>query len=329
MEIKEIKKIKEMFHCETCDYNTFYNSEFVRHCSTRKHQDFQSRKCPETKNREEVVTEYICQTCNKSFNTNSGLWKHKQKCNEKKNEVVEYLMKENKELKTTMMQIIEQKDEKIAQILDQRDLKLTNLIIEICKSTHPSIEATNSSVISTNNSNNNNVNSNNTFNLQFFLNETCKDAVNLSDFIKSVKTSNEIIEIIAEKGYVQGTSECIIQHLNELGVERRPIQCTDAKRQTLYIKDNNEWFKEDKSFKTLQKLVDDVQRIHLKQLAIWRDYHPNCLTSSSRHTTTYNNMSQELMGGDCKKIAMQDKDNKIINKIIKEVVVDKTLFVSK
>lgn len=316
------EKNDQIFNCELCNFKASYKCDFLRHCATAKHQKSLLWKCPEPEKRpNDSNTEYICQKCEKTFESSSGLWKHKQKCSPQKIDIVEYLLKENKELKTTMLQIVTEKDTKVD--------KLTDLVIELCKNTHPSINATNSSVANTNHSNNNNVNSNNTFNLQFFLNETCKDAVNLSDFIKSVKTSNDIIEIIAQKGYVQGTSECIIKHLNELGVERRPIQCTDAKRQTLYIKDNNEWFKEDKGFKNLQKLVDEVQRIHLRQLAIWRDQHPGCLTSSSMHTTTYNNMSQELLGGHCKKMTMQQKDDKIINKIIKEVVVDKSLFLSK
>ncbi len=173
------------------------------------------------------------------------------------------------------------------------------------------------------NSNNNN---NNTFNLQVFLNETCKDAINLSDFVKTLKSSFADIEKVGSAGYVDGTSEVIIKHLNNLGVEKRPIQCTDAKRQTLYIKEDNQWTKEDPDLRRLQWLVDEVQRINLRVLPLWREKHPACLTSNSIHTSTYNNMSQELMGGDCSNVRIQAKDHKIINKIIKEVVIDKQMF---
>jgi hypothetical protein len=148
----------------------------------------------------------------------------------------------------------------------------------------------------------------------------------MSDFIKSIQVGFEEIERIGNIGYVDGISGIIIKSLQELGVERRPIHCTDAKRQTLYIKENNEWNKEDPDWSHLQHMVNEVQKINLRQLPAWRDYHPNCLTSSSKFTSFYNHMSQELMGGDCKKVKIQVKDNKIMNKIMKEVVIDKSLF---
>jgi hypothetical protein len=148
----------------------------------------------------------------------------------------------------------------------------------------------------------------------------------MSDFIKSIQVGFEDIERIGNIGYVDGISGIIIKSLQELGVEKRPIHCTDAKRQILYIKENNEWMKEDADWSHLQQMVNDVQKINLRQLPFWREHHPNCLTSTSKYTTTYNTMSQELMGGDCKKVKIQVKDNKIMSRIMKEVVIDKSMF---
>lgn len=302
----------QKFYCEKCDYNTFHKNDFTKHCQTIKHRvnNFVIPVIPE-----QVETIFSCDSCGKGYHSAVGLWKHSKKCNKKEESVttqdvriVEVLQKENQELKTTIF---------------KKEEEFKNLIIELCKTTHANIQ--NNTLIQNNNCNNTTTN-NNSFNLNFFLNETCKDALNMSDFIKSIQVGFEEIERIGIVGYVDGISGIIIKSLQELGVERRPIHCTDAKRQTLYIKENDEWTKEDSDWSHLQHMVNEVQRINLRQLPIWREHHPNCWTSSSKYTTTYNTMSQELMGGDCKKMKMQMKDNKIMNKIMKEVVIDKSLF---
>ena len=261
---------------------------------------------------------FECPNCDRQFKTNSGLWRHKKTCTTKndtqQSAIVNILLKQN--------EMIMHQNKELQLQTNKKDDEFRTLIIELCKNTQ-TIHA--GQIL--NNSNNNNNNNNNTFNLHVFLNETCKDAINLSDFIESVKVSFEDIEKVGSLGYVDGTSEVIIKHLNDLGVEKRPIQCTDAKRQTLYIKENNEWTKEDSNFARMQRLVDDVQRVNLRQLSLWREKHPACLTSNSIYTSTYNNMSQELMGGDCSNIRIQAKDNKIINKVIKNVIVDKQKFI--
>ncbi len=303
-----------LFSCQKCDYVTCHKNDFTKHCNTIKHRVNTSvNPAGETVNPckdSEIIASYSCEYCKKGYFSYVGMWKHSKKCQSiakstdqnNNNNLMDYLIKENKDLKDSLV---------------QRDDDFKKLIIEICKR-----ESTVNTAIAINSNNNNN----NTFNLNLFLNETCKDALNLSDFIKSVKVSFEDIEKIGSAGYVDGTSEVIIKHLNNLGVEKRPIQCTDAKRQTLYIKEDDQWTKEDANLARLQRLVDEVQRINLRQLPLWREKHPACLTSNSIHTSTYNNMSQELMGGDCSNIRIQTKDQKIINKIIKEVVVDKQMF---
>jgi hypothetical protein len=314
------KKMSKNFYCQKCDYTTSHRNNFTKHCLSRKHSGIENIDTAIEETSDTIVScQYMkkafkCNFCNKDFFSYSGKWSHEQKCipsatAQPPAELMNYLIKENQELKSSMMQLIEKNDE-----------KLTKLVIELCKNTQP----TNNTLIQNNNCNN--TTNNNSFNLNFFLNETCKDALNMSDFIKSIQVGFEDIERIGNVGYVDGISGIIIKSLQELGVEKRPIHCTDAKRQTLYIKENNEWTKEDADWSHLQHMVNEVQKINLRQLPAWREHHPNCLTSTSKYTNTYNTMSQELMGGDCKKVKIQVKDNKIMSRIMKEVIIDKSLF---
>lgn len=284
----------EMFKCDKCNYSTTRYDTFHRHLASQKH----------TKLYLENGNHLTCSNCKKQFQSKAGLWKHVSKCEKSKSDVdslLAYMGKKDEDFKTLIMELL-----KVTQVNQSN-----NSVVQ--------------TLIQNNNCNNKNT-TNNSFNLNLFLNETCKDALNMSDFIKSIQVGFEDIERIGNIGYVDGISGIIIKSLNELGVEKRPIHCTDAKRQTLYIKEDNKWTKEDPDLPHLQHMVNEVQRINLRQLPLWREHHPNCLKSSSKFTTTYNTMSQELMGGDCKKVKIQVKDNKIINKIVREVIIDKSMF---
>jgi hypothetical protein len=337
----------QKFICELCDFKSSQKSDFDRHVVTLKHQTAVKWKRAETEGAVSCLESvYPCPHCTRSFASQSGLWKHTRKCKDivstQQNVVVDLLMKQNElimkqnnELHNQNKGLQDQNKEQFQSMI-KKDDEFRALVIELCKNTQAGAVTTtnnnnnnsnsNNTLIQNNNCNNSTTNNNTSFNLNFFLNETCKDALNMSDFIKSIQVGFEEIERIGNIGYIDGISGIIIKSLQELGVERRPIHCTDAKRQTLYIKEDNEWTKEDPDWSHLQHMVNEVQRINLKQLPAWRDYHPNCLTSTSKFTSFYNHMSQELMGGDCKKVKIQVKDNKIMNKIMKEVVIDKSLF---
>lgn len=295
----------QVFTCEDCNFESSHKHNFIRHCQSVKHLHCVN-KSPE----KHQIIQHFCSNCEKEFVTHSGLWKHKKSCKAANEAVIENLKKQNEDFKDIILK-------------NNEDLK--NMVIEICKTTlMQTTNNTNSHNTNTINSNNTNSNnSNNSFNLNFFLNETCKDAINLSEFIRNMKCSFEDIERIGNMGYINGLADLIIRHLNDLGVERRPIHCTDAKRQTMYVKEDDKWDKEDHMMNRLVNLINDVQRLNLRKLAEWRDLHPSCLTSISQYTSGYNKMSHELMGGDCININMAGKDSKIINKIAKFVTVDK------
>jgi hypothetical protein len=321
------------YFCEKCYYTTSREIDYKRHLLSKKHLECKSRHLAKSREdflikddgtscENEVVTAtniimdapstFCCEKCDRAFQTKSGLWKHKAKC-----------VPINQTL--TVQDVCKIVMETQQTVTSSQTKMMETMIEKVVTELYKNMPATYNNC--TNNSNNiNNITNNNTFNLNVFLNETCKDAMNLSDFIASVQVDFSDIEKIGNLGYVDGLSDVILRNLHEVGIERRPIHCTDAKRQTIYYKENNEWNKEDDNKSHLQYLIDSLQRTNLRQLQVWRDKYPSCLLSNSIHTDNYNRMSQELMGGDCKKHSISFKDHKIMSKIVKEIFIDKTLL---
>jgi len=237
-------------------------------------------------------------TCGIEFNSRTTLWRHKQICNkenknENKNEdsLIHYLINENKELK--------------------------NMIMNVCKQVQPSNIDNN-----INNINNNVINSHNkTFNLQFFLNETCKDAMNISDFIESVKLQVSDLENVGKVGYIEGISNIIIKNLQALEVEKRPVHCTDQKREVMYVKEDNIWEKEDEANKKLRKAIRTIAHKNICLFKAFREKYPDCEEYDSKKNSQYNTIIYEAMGG--KGDNDYEKDTKIIKKIAKVVGIEK------
>jgi hypothetical protein len=286
-------KNAQKFYCEVCDYKTSRRNDFLRHQASDKHKHAHNAFDISAITRSDV---YKCSNCEFTFKTNSGLWKHNKTCKnrdaetkEEKDKLIKYLIEENKEFKQMIMQL----------------------------ATKPEM----------NNCNNNvNINSNNkTFNLQVFLNETCRDAMNLSDFMRSIQFQLTDLEKIGEDGYIEGFSDVIIRGLTALGVEKRPIHCSDTKREVLYVKENDKWEKENEDMFHLKQLIDYVQIENIKNITKWRDLYPTCVLSNSAYTDRFNNICHEVTGGDCKKISLSAKTNKIISRIAKEVCINKNM----
>jgi hypothetical protein len=176
--------------------------------------------------------------------------------------------------------------------------------------------------IGNNNSTNIMNNSNNkTFNLQFFLNETCKDAMNISDFVESVKLQVSDLENIGKVGYIEGISNIIIKNLKALDVNKRPVHCADQKREVMYVKDENTWEKEDENNKKLRKAIRMIAHKNICMLKEFREKYPDCEEYDSSKNSQYNKIVYESMGG--KGDDDYDKDTKIIKKIAKNVTIDK------
>ena len=297
------QKSPKYFSCEKCYYNTCKKSDYDKHLLTAKHQNVYKLFTNVAANSPNVAEpEYQCE-CGKKYSHRQSLYVHKKKCNfeqtnainsdvnntNNENKLVEYLMKENKELK--------------------------HMIIDVCKN-----------INSTQNNNSfNNTNSHNkTFNLQFFLNETCKDAMNIMDFVESVKLKLTDLEKLGEIGYVDGISNIIVENLNALDETKRPVHCTDTKREVLYIKDDNKWEKEDEDNNKMRKVIKKIAYKNQRLLPEFKKEHPDYNKYHSKYSDQYNKLVVESMGGSGNNDI--EKEDKIIKKISKEVTINKSNF---
>uniref|UniRef100_A0A6C0JHG2 C2H2-type domain-containing protein n=1 Tax=viral metagenome TaxID=1070528 RepID=A0A6C0JHG2_9ZZZZ len=287
-----VPKSSDKYTCTVCDYNTCRQSQFNRHITTVKHK-IRINETNETILGTKSTKCFQC-TCGIDFNSRTTLWRHKQICSkENKNSgesLIQYLISENKELK--------------------------NMIMNVCKQVQPS---SNNNI---NNNNNNIINSNNkTFNLQVFLNETCKDAMNISDFIESVKLQVSDLENVGKVGYIEGISNIIIKNLQALEVEKRPVHCTDQKREVMYVKEDNVWEKEDEANKKLRNAIRKIAHKNICMFKAFREKYPDCEEYDSKKNSQYNTIVYESMGG--KGDNDYEKDTKIIKKIAKVVGIEK------
>ena len=254
-------------------------------------------------------SKYECNKCGKTYMDRTGLWRHKKKCND----VDEY---ENKidELRDELNDV---KDFMKYLIKENSDLK--SLMIEAIKKDNN----TNNITTTANNSHNNSHNK--TFNLQFFLNETCKDAMNIMDFVDSIQLKLSDLEDVGKLGYVNGISKILINNLNALEETKRPIHCTDSKREILYVKDENIWKKDNENNKIcIKKAIKRVAFKNCKLIPEFREKHPDCSKHDSRYADQYNKMIVEAMGGTGDND--MEKEEKIIRNISKHVQIEKNEY---
>jgi hypothetical protein len=161
---------------------------------------------------------------------------------------------------------------------------------------------------------------NKTFNLQFFLNEQCKDAMNLMDFVNSMTLELSDLEEVGELGYVEGISNIIIRKLNELDIYKRPIHCSDGKREIMYVRDDNVWGKENSTYDKLRKAIKHVSHKNSSMLVPWSKEHPQCMNTQHHLNDVYVQMIGQAMGG---RESFLESENKIMKKIAKAVLIDK------
>jgi hypothetical protein len=268
------------------------------------------------KNLLKSCSELICEKCNKTYKDSSGLWRHKKKCiSENENIKIEENIENYEHIITPelIINIIQQNQEFKDLLIEQnkQNYELQKQMLEISK---------NNNTTNINNSNNNNSN-NKTFNLQVFLNETCKDAMNIMDFVDSIKISLSDIESIGELGFVNGMSKLIIKNLNALDENMRPVHCNDLKRSSLFVKDANVWAKEDDNNNKLKKAIKSIAHKNICALPEWRKKYPDCIYSESKKSDQYNHIVIEAMGGSGDND--DEKADKIISKIAKTITIDK------
>jgi hypothetical protein len=257
-----------------------------------------------TKKTKKYVYECICGNV---YKYSSGYYRHKGLCDNSKKEenIIQDDLTNQHDLKQIVLDIVKSNHE-----LQKQNVELQKQVLDICKNIQPSI----------NNTIHNNCN-NKTFNLQVFLNETCKDAMNLSEFIENISLQLSDLENIGTLGYVEGVSNIIIKNLNALEVEKRPMHCTDKKREIMYVKDDDEWQKEQEDKKRIKSVISCIVSKNLQLLSDYENKYPECMNPESKKSDEYNKIIMETMGGGMN-VGEKNKE-KIIRKIAKEIVIDK------
>jgi len=284
-------KISKQFNCDFCNYTTSRKHNLILHLQSERHKN-NANNNDDNANLVKISKKYECQNCYKIFNDRAGLWRHKKKCNQE----------ESKHEPTKKLTELD-KDDLIITLLKQNAELIKGQQDMVIKLTENGI---------TNNSHNTHTNSHNkAFNLNFFLNETCKNAMNITDFVDSIKLQlNDLMEV-GELGYVEGISKIIVKNLNNLDETERPVHCTDKKRETMYVKDQGEWNKEDDNKTNLRKAITKVADKNIRLLPQFREKYPEYKNSSSKVSDKYDKMVVEVMTLD------QDKNEKIIKNISK------------
>ena len=308
-----IKENMINLQCEKCDYSTFKKSSWEKHIATKKHQN------------EGVVYQHICDICNKIYKGKSGLWKHTKTCGSQQPSLPEYIhitteiFNQNKAL----TQKIDSMSDQNKMIIEQnKELMDENKELKeaIKKSAYAS---NNNSHNSTNSTHSHNMtNSHNThFNLQFFLNETCKDAINMKDFIKSIVIELSDLKNVQKVGYTDGMTAIITNALDSLDENKRPIHCSDVKRETMYIKEGDVWEKDNEEKTNVKDMIRYVEHKNINKISEWVEEHPGCTKSDHKDNTTYLKMVQQVTGGDLEKT--DENVGKIIHNIAKNVAIEK------
>jgi hypothetical protein len=300
MDAKKVPKSSEIFNCILCDYKSSKYSQYHRHLMTSKHQKNANGCQKSSKNNN---NNFSCE-CGNNYKFRQGLQKHKLNCKKINTNTILDLFKiqieENKEIKQF--------------ILDQQKqlLEQNNKLIELSK---------NNSKIGNINTTNNNV-INNKFNLNIFLNEKCKDALNINDFIDSIQLKLADLELVAKLGYIEGISKIFVKELKDLDVYKRPIHCSDIKRETLYIKDEDKWSKEDEEKKKVKQAIQQITHKNIKNISNWVEENPECKDSSNKKNDEYMKLISNSMSGECEEEQLQNI-NKIITNVAKTVTIDK------
>ncbi len=332
----------EKFYCDKCDYTCYKKSNWDKHIETLKHSG-------ERKVSKKLA---ICDLCDYTCCKQSLMDKHKM-TNKHKLKVIEMssstipaanepklllssengniskfpnllptdymsvisqLLNQNNELKNFIIEQATEHKNFVIEQANEHKKETVEIVNKVIEQTNKVIE----NVKPTNNTINGNVNNNQKFNINLFLNEQCKDAMNFSDFIKNIEVSREDLENNAQLGFVNGVSKILIESLKQLDRTERPIHCTDLKRETMYIKDEDKWSKEEDSSK-LNKAIQEVTRKSMGTLMNWKEENPDYKDRDSEFSNRCIVIQQQSM-------AAHNRDTyypKVIKAVAKEVVIDK------
>ena len=307
-------KMKQTFHqkvpkysCEYCQYDTTRESQWKRHLETKKHSDIVSSIALV-----ETDSKLRCDNCGLKCNSRTTLWRHRKNCNVQPpsaitSDLIIALINDNKDTKQLMIQIL-QNIVPISQTQQLTTVPMTPI--------QPSIVSGNIY------KNSNNKITNNSFNLNFFLNETCKDAMDIMEFVDSINLTVEDLERVGELGYADGISHIFVKHLKELVKEMRPLHCCDLKREVIYVRNNNQWLKHIIDKQILIKAIKKLANENIKMIMVWKKMYPDCTEATSRKNDTYLKIVSNSMCG-IDKAETEKNMEKIVRNIARCVVIDK------
>jgi hypothetical protein len=329
MATKKESKRAQQFICDICHFSTSRHTNWERHILTLKHQKA-------TKGNIQAAP-LTCEFCNKGYKNRTGLWRHKQKCkgnvkNEPSSqdtsempdvskmitpELVMTLLTQNQELMMSNTEfkqlIVEQQQTMVEQqnkIIEQQadNQKIQTQLLEVVKE-GKTINNTNTT------------NSNNKFNLNFFLNEQCKDAMNIADFVNNMVLTVEDLKKTGELGYIDGITKIFTDKLREMDTYNRPMHCTDLKRETLYIKNSDEWAKDTEDKDKIKRAIECIANKNLNNLDTWKEENPGHEVMDSKQDKELVQIMTNSLGG----MGSQREKNKqkIIKNVLKEVIVDR------
>jgi hypothetical protein len=309
------------FYCKNCDYITSRKSNYIAHINSSRHAKNAELETYGNQIQQKFSqSNYLCEICEKEFKNRSGLWKHKKQHYDYKNDnccqIDEEIQSSN--IDTPNKDV---NDNIIDKDLVIMLLKQNNELLQIVK--NGTTNNTNSH--NTNNSNNTTNNNSKTFNLQFFLNETCKNAMNIEEFVEQIVLNLNDLEETGRIGFAEGITKMITSRLKALDITERPFHCSDIKRETLYIKNENKWEKEEDDKPKLKKAVKQIAGKNMNQIFEWQKVHPDYSDPDTRTSDRYMKMLSNVMSGGTEEETQQNYD-KIIKNITKEAMIDKENF---
>ena len=316
-----------IYNCETCDFASSKQSNYAKHILTHKHLRYTN----DIKKMPKMVNGRFC-ACGKKYKHYSGLWRHKKVCTtatinentientiekedsaaeedsaqedaseempfDASNNIIQLLVKEQQDFKTLLLDLMKNNSD------------LQKQMLEMCKTT-PTTTTTITG---------NTINNNKTFNLQFFLNEQCKNAMNLNEFVDSFNLVVDDLLRVGAKGYIEGISQIIIEKLKALDIYKRPIHCSDVRRDTLFIKTDDVWCKDEAGNEKMAIAIKNIGNQNFLLLNEYRKLHPDCLDAASEFNDPYSRLIIQVAGG-----SVKENVTKILKKIAKEVAIDKT-----
>jgi hypothetical protein len=294
------KKVPQ-FICNCCNYSTIRKSQYNRHILTTKHNILYK------KNEESLEIDsnkYICDVCNKNYKSRVGLWGHKKTCGVEDTQ-------ENNET-DIIVELVKQHTDFQQLLIDQNKI--------IIDQNQQLIKLSANQPITTTTINNIHTIHKNKFNLNFFLNEKCKDALNITDFVKTLELKLTDLENTGKNGFVEGISQIFIRGLKELDIYKRPIHCSDIKRETMYVKDKDIWEKENEEKDKINNTIRQIAYNNVNQISGWIKENPQSIESDSIKNDLYLKILNESMGG------VSDEENtKYYNKIVKNISKEVTI----